>query len=206
MKKIIAVLWLPKLLVMTFLFVACGSSDTGQDKTDGAPQTPNGETQTVETKITDIAYIKLDSVIRKYDYYHDLNREFEQKAKKKQDEFKSKMNALQADAKTFEENYKKMLLTNSEAEEQSQRLKQREYELGQVEYPKMMSELGEEEAVMSRKVIDAIQVYVEKYNVEKKYALILNAATIIVGAPSMDITTEILNGLNQEYKANKAKK
>jgi outer membrane protein len=206
MKKIIAVLWLPKLLVMTFLFVACGSSDTGQDKTDGAPQTSNGETQAVETKITDIAYIRIDSVIQKYDYYHDLKREFEQKAKKKEDEFRSKMNALQADAKTFQEQYQKMLLTNSEAEEQSQRLKQREYELGQVEYPKMMSELGEEETVMSRKVIDAIQVYVEKYNVEKKYTLILNAATIIVGAPSMDITTEILNGLNQEYKANKAKK
>jgi Skp family chaperone for outer membrane proteins len=69
-----------------------------------------------------------------------------------------------------------------------------------------MSELSEEEGVMSRKVIDAIQVYVEKYNVDKKYALILNAATIIVGTPSMDITSEILNGLNQEYIANKVKK
>jgi outer membrane protein len=206
MKKIIAVLWLPKLLVMTFLFVACGSSDTGQDKTDGAPQTSTGETQTIETKITDIAYIRLDSVVQKYDYYHDLKREFEQKAKKKEEEFMSKMNALQADIKTFEENYKKMLLTNSEAQEQSQRLEQRKYELGQVEYSKMMSALGEEETVMNRKVVNAIQVYVEKYNVEKKYALILNAATIMVGAPSMDITAEILNGLNQEYKANKAKK
>jgi Skp family chaperone for outer membrane proteins len=47
---------------------------------------------------------------------------------------------------------------------------------------------------------------VEKYNVEKKYTLILNAAAIIVGAPSMDITTEIITGLNQEYIANKDKK
>jgi outer membrane protein len=205
MKKIITVIWLPKLLVMTLLFAACGSSDTGQDKVVGATQSPSGDQQTVETKIADIAYIRLDSVIQKYDYYHDLKREFEQKAKKKEDEFKSKMNALQADAKTFQEKYQKMLLTNSEAEEQSQRLKQREYELGQVEYPKMMSELGEEEAVMSRKVLNAIQVYVEKYNVEKKYALILNAATIMVGAPSMDVTAEILTGLNQEYIATKTK-
>jgi outer membrane protein len=205
MKKIIAVIWLPKLLVMTLLFAACGSSDTGQDKVAGAIQSPSGDQQTVETKIADIAYIRLDSVIQKYDYYHDLKREFEQKAQKKKDEFESKMNAFQADAKTFQEKYQKMLLTNSEVEEQSQRLKQREYELGQVEYPKIMSELGEEEAVMSRKVLNAIQVYVEKYNVEKKYALILNAATIMVGAPSMDITNEILTGLNQEYIANKAK-
>jgi outer membrane protein len=116
------------------------------------------------------------------------------------------MNALQADAKAFQDKYQKMLLTNSEAEEQSQRLQQRENDLRNVEYPKIMQELGEEEAVMNRKVLNEIQVYVEKYNVEKKYSLILNAATIIVGAPSMDITAEILNGLNQEYIARKAKK
>jgi outer membrane protein len=206
MKKNIAILWLPKLLVMTFLFIACGNANTGQDNTADTPQPSTDDNQKVETKITDIAYIRLDSVIQKYDYYHELRREFEQKAKKKDDEFRSKMNALQADAKVFQEKYQKMLLTNSEVEEQRQRLEQRDYELRNVEYPKMVSELGEEETVMSRKVIDAIQVYVEKYNVEKKYALILNAATIIVGASSMDITSEILTGLNQEYIANKAKK
>ncbi|MDR1169444.1 MAG: OmpH family outer membrane protein [Prevotellaceae bacterium] len=206
MKKIIAILWLPKFLVVTLLFAACGSSaDNEQGKNPNNNQ-PAGEKQAVETKITDIAYIRLDSVIQKYDYYHDLKREFEQKAKKKEDEFRSKMNALQADAKVFQEKYQKMLLTNSEAEEQRQRLEQRDNELRNVEYPKMMSELGEEEAVMSRKVLDAIQVYVEKYNVEKKYSLILNAATIMVGTPSMDVTSDILSGLNQEYIASKAKK
>jgi outer membrane protein len=206
MKKNITMLWLPKLLVMTLLFVACGKADTGQDKVDNATQSSTGENQLVETKITDIAYIRLDSVIQKYDYYHDLRREFEQKAKKKEDEFRSKSNALQTDVKTFQEKYQKMLMTTSEAEEQRQRLEQRDNDLRNVEYPKMMSELGEEETVMSRKVLDAIQVYVEKYNVEKKYALILNAATIIVGTPSMDITTDIITGLNQEYIANKAKR
>jgi outer membrane protein len=208
MKKNIAILRLPKLLVLTLLFIACGNADTGQsqNKDGDATQSSNGETQAITTKITDIAYIRLDSVIQKYDYYHDLRREFEQKAKKKEDEFRSKANALQADANTFQEQYKKMLLTNSEAEERRQRLEQRDNELRNVEYPKMMSELNEEEAVMSRKVIDAIQVYVEKYNVEKKYALILNAATVIVGTPAMDITTDILTGLNQEYIAKKAKK
>jgi outer membrane protein len=206
MKKFIEILWLPKFLVMTLLFVACGKTDTGENKDAGVNPTSTENKQAVETKVTDIAYIRLDSVIQKYDYYHELKREFEQKAKKKEDEFRSKMNALQADAKTFQEKYQKMILTNSEAEEQRQRLEQRDQELRNVEYPKMMSELSEEETVMSRKVIDAIQVYVEKYNVDKKYALILNAATIIVGAPSMDISSEILNGLNQEYIANKNKK
>jgi outer membrane protein len=208
MKKIIAMLRLPNLLVITFLFTACGKTDTGGQNKDAITDQSSTETkQTVETKaITDIAYIKLDSVIQKYGYYHDLRLEFEQKVKKKQDAFDSKVNAFQADYKTFQQQYEKMLLTNPEVEEQSRRLQQRQNDLQNVEYPKMAQELAEEEAVMSRKVLNAIQEYVEKYNVEKKYSLIFNTATIMVGAPSMDITTEILNGLNQEYIAKKAKK
>jgi outer membrane protein len=205
MKKIIAILWLPKFLVITLLFIACGNADTAKDKAADTSQTSTETNQTVETKITDIAYIRLDSIIQKYDYYHDLKRELEQKATKKGAEFQTKVNALQTDAKDFNAKYEKMLLTNSEVEEQSRRIRQREEELQQ-ENQQIMKDFAEEEAVMSRKIFDAIQVYVEKYNVEKKYALILNAATIIVGSPSMDITSEILNGLNREYIANKAKR
>jgi outer membrane protein len=205
MKKIIAILWLSKFLVITFLFMACGNADTGQGKSNDNQNSVEGK-QPVETKITNVVYLRLDSIIQKYDYYHDLKREFEQKAKKKEDEFRSKMSALEADIKVFQEKYQKMLLTNSEVDEQRQRLEQRDNELRNVEYPQIMSALEEEQAVMSRKVLNEIQMYVEKYNVEKKYSLILNAATIMVGDPSMDITVEILTGLNQEYIANKAKK
>jgi outer membrane protein len=204
MKKNIAMLWLPKLLVMTLLFVACGKADNGQnkDKVADAPQSSTEKNQESTTKITDIAYIRFDSVIQKYDYYLDLRREFEKKAKKKEDEFKSKANTLDADVKTFLEKHKKMLMTTSEAELERQRLEQRDSELRN-EYTNVMAEINEEETVMNRKALDAIQMYVEKYNIEKKYALILNAATIVVGAPSMDISSEILDGLNQEYKAKK---
>lgn len=203
MKKNITVLWLPEFLAIMLLFFACGNANTTEDKNGNTQQTSAGQ-QTVDTKISDIAYISVDSVFQRYDYYHDLKREFEQKAKKKETEFQSKVNTLQADIKLFQDKYNKMLLTQSEAETQSQQLQQRESELN-AESQKIMKELAEEEAVMSRKIVDAIYRYVEKYNVDKKYSLILNAATIIVGNPSMDISSEILKGLNQEYIVNKAK-
>jgi outer membrane protein len=204
MKKFIAILWLPKFMVITFLFIACGNAGTESSKTADPKQSSTDDKQTVETKITDIAYINLDSIVSSYDYYHDLRRELEQKATKKEAEFNSKANALEADVKKFTESYEKMLLTRSEAEEQKSRLQTRENDLRE-EYPKLRNQIMEEESVMNRKVIDAIQTYVQKYNVDKKYALILNGATIIVGSPSMDITAEISRGLNQEYIANKGK-
>jgi outer membrane protein len=205
MKKINAILWPLKFLVITFLLVSCGNAGTEQGKVADPQQPSTGDKQTVEeTKITDIAYINFDSIIRNYDYYHDLRREFEQKAQKKENEFKVKVDALKADVQSFVDKNEKMLMTRSEAEEQKVRLEQRENDLNE-EYGKVMEILREEEAVTNRKVIDAIQTYVQKYNVDKKYSLILNAATIIVGNPSMDITSEILRGLNQEYITSKAK-
>jgi outer membrane protein len=206
MKKNIAILRSLKLLMIAFLLVACGKAvSTEQDKVADPQQPSTGETQTIEEpKINGIAYINIDSIIRNYDYYYDLRREFEQKAQKKEKEFKVKVDALKADVQSFVDKNEKMLMSRSEAEEQKMRLEQRESDLNE-EYGKVMEILRDEEAVTNRKVIDAIQTYVEKYNVDKKYSLILNAATIIVGSSSMDITAEILRGLNQEYIASRTK-
>jgi outer membrane protein len=204
MKKISTVLWIPEFMAVTLLFIACGNAGTVENKDSTTQQTPSSSQQAITTKITDIAYINVDSIFQRYDYQQDLTREFEQKVNKKQTEFQSKKSAYEAEVNTFNEKYKKMLLTRSEVEEQSQRIQQREAELG-AESQRIMQELSEEQTVLNRKVVDAIYRYVEKYNVEKKYSLILSNATIIVGSPSMDITAEILSGLNREYIANKPK-
>jgi outer membrane protein len=201
MKKIITVLVYTKLLAIALLLVACGNKTENKDTDVQSPARTGSEV--VETKIAEIAFIRIDSVAQNYDLYHDLKRELDQKVKKAEAEFQAKATAFQNDYKAFQEKYEKMLLTNSQAQEQSQRLEQRQRELQEVELPKLQRQLAEEEAVMSRKVMDAIQKYVDNYNAEKKYALILNAAIVITGSHSMDITSEILTGLNQEYIAQK---
>jgi outer membrane protein len=204
MKKIITVLVYSKLLAIALLLVACGNNPENKGADVQAPESTGSE-QVVETKIAEIAFVRIDSVAQNYDFYVDLRREFEKKAKKMDAEFQSKANALQNDYKAFQEKYEKMLLTNSQVEEQSQRLEQRRRDLQEVELPKIQRVLAEEEAVLNRQVMDAIQTYVDKYNAEKKYALILNAAIVVTGSRSMDITSEILTGLNQEYIAKREK-
>jgi outer membrane protein len=56
---------------------------------------------------------------------------------------------------------------------------------------------------MGRRVMDAIQTYLQKYNQEKGYAMIITTSaatnTVIVGNPALDITQDVLTGLNNEY-------
>ncbi|MBO7306186.1 MAG: OmpH family outer membrane protein, partial [Bacteroidales bacterium] len=106
----------------------------------------------------------------------------------------------------FETKINKGLLTRAQAEEQQQKLLERQQNLQNLSQQKQL-EIAEEEAVMARKVMDAVQTYLAKYNEIKGYALIIttngSSNTVIVGNPSLNITSDVLVGLNEEYVKSK---
>ena len=62
----------------------------------------------------------------------------------------------------------------------------------------MMNQLG-----------DAIKTFLEKYNAEKQYAMILTnsaGAPVVTADKALDITDDVLAGLNEEYIKTKNEK
>lgn len=148
-----------------------------------------------------IVYIQMDSLVNQYDMFNDLRSEFEAKIEAIQEDLRKKGNAFEKSATDFQNKLNKGLLTRSQAETQQQALMQREQDLRNLTGQKQM-EMQEEEAVMLRNVMDAIQTYLNKYNETHNYALILQSSAsnpVIVGNPSLDITNDVLKGLNEEY-------
>ncbi len=148
-----------------------------------------------------IVYIQMDSLVNQYDMFNDLRSEFEAKVEAIQEDLRKKGNAFEKSANDFQNKLNKGLLTRSQAETQQQALMQREQDLRNLTGQKQM-EMQEEEAVMLRRVMDAIQTYLNKYNETHNYALILTSSAsnpVIVGNPSLDITNDVLKGLNAEY-------
>lgn len=148
-----------------------------------------------------IVYIQMDSLVNHYDMFNDLRSELEAKFEAIQEDLRKKGNAFEKSATDFQNKLNKGLLTRSQAETQQQALLQREQDLRNLTGQKQM-EMQEEEAVMSRRVMDAIQTYLNKYNETHNYALILTSSAsnpVIVGNPSLDITNDVLKGLNEEY-------
>ena len=135
--------------------------------------------------------------------YNDLKSEWESKAQTIQDDLSKKGRSFESAVKDFQTKIDKGLLTRSQAEEQQQRLVEREQNLQSLSQQKQM-ELAEEEAVMMRRVMDAIQTYITKYNQDKGYALILSVP-VLAGEPSLNITQDVLAGLNEEYIKSKNK-
>ncbi|MBE6244553.1 MAG: OmpH family outer membrane protein [Bacteroidales bacterium] len=160
------------------------------------------EGQTSAPQAGSIVYIQLDSIVAKFDMFNDLKSELEEKVQKIQNDLQAKGRAFERDIKDFQNKIQKGLMTQSEAEEKNRVLGNRQADLQNLSAQKE-AEIQEENAVMMNKVMDAIETFVKKYNEEKKYALILTG--VFQGDPNLDITNDIIEGLNEEYIKNKKK-
>ena len=186
------------ILIVAVAAIICSCSATGNTNNTPAANAP----QTGAAPQGSIVYIQLDSLINQYDMFNDLRSELESKAQAIQDDLTKKGRSFESAAKDFQTKIEKGLLTRSQAEEQQQKLAERQQNLQNLSQQKQY-EMAEEEAVMSRKVMDAVQTYLDKYNQEKGYAMIITTSaatnTVIVGNPALDITKDVLAGLNDEY-------
>ena len=183
-------------VALATILVSCNNNTASDTKAAASVETatvaPSGS----------IVYIQMDSLVNNYDMFNDLKSELEAKAQVIQEDLNKKGRAFESAAKDFETKINKGLLTRAQAEEQQQQLYQRQQSLEGLRQQKSM-EMAEEQQVMLNKVMDAIQTYVEKYNAEHNYALILTTSgstnTVIVGTSQLDITNNVLVGLHEEY-------
>lgn len=156
----------------------------------------------------------------------ELTKTVESKAKSIEAEIKRKQDKLTKAASEFQDKYSKGLYTQSTAEVKAQEIQKMEAEYNQYvatkdqelqqEQIKMQNTANEELLVMNNTINDAINTFIVKYNQEKKFAMILISqgdipndgatnlsAPVLTADPSLDITSDVLAGLNAEYNASK---
>ena len=155
-----------------------------------------------------IVYVDLDRILMEYDMANDLRSVVETKVQNIQAEVNRKGKKLENDVVDFQNKIDKGLMTRSVAEAQGQKLQQQELEFNNYAAQKQQ-EIQEEQMVMMNQLGDAIQTYLVKYNEEKKYAMILTnsgGAPVITADATLDITDDVLAGLNEEYIKTKNEK
>ena len=151
-----------------------------------------------------IVYFNMDKVLEGYDMANDLNSVFETKASGIQAEIDRRGKKLEKDANDFQNKVDKGLLTTSVAQAQYQKLQQQQQEYQEYAVRKQQ-EMQEEQTVMMNQIANAISEFVQEYNVEHQYAMILSTAGSIISTPvvcgdaRLDITDDILAGLNAAY-------
>ena len=181
-------------LIAVFVFGVIFLSKNG-DKPAAAGT--DGETTEIAACKGDIVYVDLDRILLEYDMANDLRSVVETKVQNIQAEINRRGKKLEEDVQKFQEKIDKGLMTRSVAEAQGAKLQQQE-----VEFNNYAAEIQEEQVVMMNQLGDAIKTYLDRFNEDKQYAMILTnsgGAPVITADASLDITEAVLNGLNEEY-------
>lgn len=169
------------------------------------------ESETAAAAKGSIVYFNLDRVLNEYDMANDLRSVAQTKAEGINAEVNRRGTKLQKDLEAFQDKINKGLLTRSVAETQSQNLAKRDQDFKNYAAQKQQ-EINEELNVMQNQIADAIKAFVDKYNAEKQFALIIACQgellplPVVAADPSLDVTDDILTRLNDEYVKTKAQK
>ena len=186
-------------------FVACNNNNTAAGSSEAA-QAGEGA-----AAAGSIVYFNMDRVLNEYDMANDLRSVVETKVGSINQEVTRRGNKLEKDIKAFQDKINKGLLTQSVAETQSQKLSQQQNDFQNYAAQKQQ-EIAEEQQVMMNQIADAINTYVKEFNADKGYAMILTTQGDILPMPvvtadeSLDITDELLEGLNAAYVKTKGQK
>ena len=149
----------------------------------------------------DIVYVDLDRILMEYDMANDLRSVVETKVQNIQAEVNRRGQKLEKEVTAYQEKIQKGLMTRSVAEVQGQKLQEQEIEFNNYAAQKQQ-EINEEQVVMMNQLGDAIQTFINKFNEEKQYAMIITnsgGAPVITADPNLDVTEAVLAGLNEEY-------
>ncbi|MFA6592639.1 MAG: OmpH family outer membrane protein [Bacteroidales bacterium] len=157
-----------------------------------------------------VVYFNLDRILKEYDMANDLRSVVETKVQGISDEVNRRGNRLQSDVNTFQDKVNKGLLTSSVAQIQGENLQKQQNDFNQFANQKQQ-EINEEQQVMMNQIGDAIKTFIDTYNKEKQYAMIIATQgdvlpqPVVTGDASLDITDDLLTSLNEEYVKTKGK-
>ena len=177
-------------------------------KNDKKAAGAEGESTEITASAGDIVYVELDRILMEYDMANDLRSSVEAKIQKIQEEVERRGKKLEKDISAWQEKLNKGLMTRSVAEAQQAKLQKQQEEFAQ--YAAQQEQLAQEEQmVMMNQIGDAIKTFLDAYNVEKEYAMIITnsgGAPVITADEGLNITDDVLARLNEEYVQTKSAK
>jgi outer membrane protein len=149
-----------------------------------------------------IAYVEMDSLITQYELYKDYEEELNRKGTNIQNTLAQKQRALEQHAAALQKKYESNGFTTRDELERAQNSIQLEQQQLQELANRLQSDFAQEQTRVNQEARDSIQAFLRAYNKTKKYDYVLVKAgdNMLVANPKMDITRDVIKGLNKRYK------
>lgn len=151
-----------------------------------------------------IAYLNIDSLDYNYEFILDNSKEMRAREASMQNQYSSMVAKFQADYQDLQQAAQAGVRPQAELEKEKVRLEQMQYEIAAKE--KQMQQLQEEVGKKQGEMLRKVSSFIATFN-NGRYDYILaytaNVSSVLYAKPGLDLTKEILEGLNAEYRAGK---
>ncbi len=184
----------------------CTSSKSATDSTVSAKPLVMSPS---EIKASKIVYLNSDVLNEKYEFVKELTAAAQVKQQRLESVYQKKGQGLQQKYGEFQQKASQGLLSENQTKTAQEELAKDKAELDKMEG--QLQALADEFQKSNEEVRKEVVDYVKEYNKTGRYNYILTytngpGGIILLADDSLDITNDILDGLNAQYKAKKGKK
>ena len=188
MKKLLTLIFASVFAVA--LFTQCKNAEC-----TGALTVANDSTGTPAIRI---AYVNTDSLLKGYTLAQELSEEMLKQQETMRANVNVRSKALEKEMAEFQRKYENnAFLSPDRAQQEYQRISNEEAKLQEYVQKLELEALQSSQKMMLR-VNDSVQNYIDEV-LSKAYDIVLNNAGTLHVSPKMDITDEVIKGLNARY-------
>lgn len=148
-----------------------------------------------------IAYVEVDSIMSQYQYWKDVMKLMQGKEANIQKTLQGKQQSLQQAAANFQQGIQSNKFSRDEAQQIQANLQMQAQEGDQLQQ-RLSNEYQKEVSKYNQALSDSIHHFLAEYNKDKKFTLILakQGDNILYANNALDITDQVVAGLNKRYK------
>ncbi|RWY57405.1 OmpH family outer membrane protein [Mucilaginibacter gilvus] len=182
--------------------LAAGVTACNQNKTADKPAAAASTTTSAGTH--EIVFINQDTLVAKYDYFNDMSKRLEDKAKVAQADVQSRQQAVQRRYAEYQKDAATMPADKRAATEQQLQRSGQEFQQYQ---QNAGAQVQQDQANEQNKFYEKLAAFTKAYAKEKGYKMVLTFTRantgMLYGDPSLDVTADVIKRLNDDYAKDK---
>lgn len=191
------------LSLLLTLAIGLGAASCGGDKEEQKAPTKK-ETKKPAEELPNYRYVDLDTLLDKYNLAKDYNEEMLRMQTNLENETKRHQTTLQSLASQIQNKVQNNSYLSQESFDSDQQKLASMQQNAEKSVGTMQQKFAEAAQKAQQAVNDSINAFIEEYNKKQGYDAIFFKAAALHFNPDLDITEEVLEGLNARY--NKVKK
>jgi outer membrane protein len=151
-----------------------------------------------------IAYVSSDSILKNYSYFKINRDKLDAKAKKMDQDLNNRAQSFRSDYEAYQRNQSSLTIGQAKVMEEDLQKKQQNLQMYQ---QSLTQEMQAEEGKLMTSVYSRITDFLKKYGQEKGLEMVFKFDTssdILYGTTGLDITKDVVDGLNAQFEKEKS--